>query len=236
MHDSSFGRLLGALVAPGRTFESIREKPSWVIPLILLVLLGVAVGLALQDRVDPAEIARVTMERMGMDPTPEQLEEMSRQSENQSPAVQAITTAFGALANAAFYAAMAAVFLVIFRLCGSEMSFLQSLSTSVHGMLPLGLAALLNIPLVLTRSEVRAEDVLAGGVLVSSPRLLAPEDSPVIASLLGSLDFFVIWTLVLLIIGFRHVAKVSTATATAAVLVPWGLWVLGKAGFVAIVN
>lgn len=236
MHDSSFGRLLGALVAPGRTFESIREKPSWLVAWILLVVLGLGVGLVLQDRADPAELARVTMERMGMNPTPEQLEEMRRQSEDQPPAMQAVGMAFGALANAAFYAALAAVFMVIFRLCGSEISFLQSLATSVHGMLPLGVAALLNIPLILSRTEVRAEEVLAGGVLVSSPRMLAPEDSPVLTSLLGSLDFFVIWTVVLLIIGFRHVARVSTVTAAAAVLVPWGLWVLGKAGFVAIVN
>ncbi len=236
MHDSSFGRLLGALVAPGRTFESIREKPSWVVPLLLLVLLSVGVGLVLQDRADPAEIARVTMERLGMEPTPEQLEEMERQSEDQSPAMKAVTTIFGTLANAVFYAVLAAVFLVIFRLCGSEISFLQALATTVHGMLPFGVAALLNFPVILTRSEVRAEEVLAGGVLTSSLRGLAPEDAPVLTSLLGSLDFFTIWSVVLLIIGFRHVARVSTATAATAVLVPWGLWVLGKAGFVAFVN
>lgn len=236
MHDSSFGRLLGALVAPGRTFESIREKPSWVVAWILLVVLGMSVGLILQDRVDPDELARVSMERMGMDPSPEQLEAIRRQNEEQSPAMRSIGMVFGAAANAAFYAVLAAVFLVIFRLCGSEISFLQSMATTVHGMMPLAVATLLNIPLVLSRTEVRAEEMLAGGVLVSSPRMLAPDDSPVLASLLGSLDFFVIWTVVLLIIGFRHVARVSTATAAAAVLVPWGLWVLGKAGFVAIVN
>lgn len=236
MHDSSFGRLLGALVAPGRTFESIREKPSWLVAWILLVALGMCVGLILQDRVDPDELARVSMERMGMDPSPEQLEAIKRQNEGQSPALRSVGMVFGAAANGAFYAVLAAVFLVIFRLCGSEISFLQSMATTVYGMMPLAVATLLNIPLVLSRTEVRAEEMLAGGVLVSSPRLLAPEDSPVVASLLGSLDFFVIWTVVLLIIGFRHVARVSTATAAAAVLVPWGLWVLGKAGFVAIVN
>lgn len=236
MHDSSFGRLLGALVAPGRTFDSIREKPSWVVAWILLVLLSLSVGLALQDRSDPAEIAKLQLERMGMEMTPEQVEEMERQTENQPPAMRWIGLIVGTLMSAGFYLALAAIFMVAFRLSGSEIDFRSSLATTVHGTLPLGVAALLNIPLILTRSEVRAEEVLSGGVLVSSPRGLAPEDSPVLTSLLGSLDFFMIWTVVLLIIGFRHVARVSTATATTVVLVLWGLLVLGKAGFVAIVS
>ena len=236
MHDSSFGRLLGALVAPSRTFESIREKPSWVVPLIVLLLLSLGVGLAMDGRIDPTEMARVMLERVGMDPSPEQLEAMKKQSEEQPSWAKPAGQAVSLVGLTAFYLALAAVFMGIFRLSGSEISFRQSFATTLHGILPLAVAYLLNIPLILSRTEVRAEEMLAGGVLVSSPRLLAPEDSPVVASLLGSLDFFVIWAVVLLIIGFRHVARVSTATAAAAVLVPWGLWVLGKAGFVAIVN
>lgn len=236
MHDSSFGRLLGALVAPSRTFESIREKPSWLVAWILLLLLSLGVGMALQERADPAEIAKLQFERMGMEMTPEQQEAIERQTENQPPAMRVIGLAVATLVSAAISLILAAVFMVVFRLSGSEIDFRPSLATTVHGMLPLGVAALLNIPLILTRSEVRAEEALAGGVLVSSPRGLAPEDSPVLTSLLGSLDFFTIWTVVLLIIGFRHVARVSTATAATVVLVLWGLLILGKAGFVAFVN
>jgi hypothetical protein len=78
--------------------------------------------------------------------------------------------------------------------------------------------------------------MMSGGLLASSLRPLAPEDSPVVASLLGNLDFFTIWSVVLLILGYRASARVSTQTATTVVLVLWGLWVLGKAGFAAVFN
>jgi hypothetical protein len=125
---------------------------------------------------------------------------------------------------------------VTLRLTGSEIGFTRSLSVTVHGLLPQGVAALLNIPLALSRSAIAPEEMMSGGVLASSLRPLAPEDSPVLASLLGSLDFFTIWSVVLLILGFRTVARVSTQTASTVVLVLWGLWVLGKAGFAAVFN
>lgn len=236
IHDSSFGRVIGALVAPEKTFQAIREKPSWLVATFVLLLLTLGVGFALQDRSDPAEVTRLQMERFGMEPSPEQMEQIEKQSANQPPAMKAVGLVVGMLVTVGFYLVLAAIFLVAFKLSGSEIDFRSSLATTVHGMLPLGVAALLNIPLILSRQEVRAEEVLSGGVLVSSLRGLAPEDSPVLTSLLGSLDFFMIWAVVLLIIGFRTVARVSTTTATAVLLVLWGILVLGKAGFVAIVN
>ena len=86
----------------------------------------------------------------------------------------------------------------------------------------------------LSRTEISPEEMMSGGVLASSLRPLAPEDAPILASVLGSLDFFTVWSVVLLVLGYRAVARVSTQTATTVALVFWALWVLGKAGFVAI--
>ncbi|HKH43560.1 MAG TPA: YIP1 family protein [Thermoanaerobaculia bacterium] len=236
MHESGFGRVLGALVAPDKTFRSIAERPTWVVPLILLVVLGLSVGLIMQRRVDQAELIKYQMDRMGVELSKQQMEKIENDAAGGSGVRQSLGLAFGTLVAAAAYFVLAAVFLMILRLAGSEIDFLSSLAVTVHGMLPLGVAALLNIPLALSRSEISPAEVMSGGLLASNLRPLAPEGSPVVASLLGSLDFFAIWAVVLLILGFRRVARISTQTSATIVLVLWGLFVLGKAGIAAVFN
>lgn len=234
MHESGFGRVIGALVSPEKTFRSIAERPTWVVPLLLLVLLGVGVGVIMQKRVDQGELVKYQMEKMGVDLSKEQLEKIESEAENQSGARQTVGLVFGTLVAGGLYFLLAALFMVAFRLSGSEIGFKGSLAATVHALLPHGVAALLNIPLALSRTEISPEEMMSGGVLASSLRPLAPEDAPILASVLGSLDFFTVWSVVLLILGYRAVARVSTQTATIVVLVFWALWVLGKAGFVAV--
>lgn len=237
MHESGFGRVIGALISPEKTFRSIAERPTWVVPLLLLVLLGAGYSWIAQQRVDPGELIKHQMEMFGIDLSKEQLEEIESQATAEKSQLRQILELLGgALGIAAFYLIVAALFLVVFRLAGSEIDFRRSLAVIVHGLLPLGLVAgLLNIVLALSRAEITPEE-MTFGLLVSSLRPLAPEESRVLASLLGSLDFFTIWSVVLLILGFRAVARVPTRTAATIVLILWGLWVLIKAGFVALVN
>lgn len=236
MHESGIGRVIGALISPDKTFRSIAERPTWVVPLLLLVALSLAVGFVMQQRVDQGELVKYQMDKMGVDLGKEQLEKIESEAENQSSAKKTLGMVFGVVLAVGIYFLLAALFLVTLRLVGSEIDFFRSLAVTVHGFLPQAVAALLNIPLALSRSEITPEEMLGGGVLTSSLRPLAPEDSPVLASLLGSLDFFTIWSVVLLILGYRTVARVSTRTAATVVLVLWGLWVLGKAGFAAVFN
>jgi hypothetical protein len=236
MHESSFGRVIGALFSPEKTFRSIAERPTWVVPLLLLMALSLGIGLIMQGKVDQAELVKYQMDKMGVDLGKEQLEKIENDVENQSALRQTLGFVGGGVAVAVGYFLVAALFLVTFRLTGSEINFWRSLAVTVHGLLPHGVAALLNIPMALSRSEISPEEMMSGGLLASSLRPLAPEDSPVVASLLGSLDFFTIWSVVLLILGYRASARVSTSTATTVVLVLWGLWVLGKVGFAAAFN
>jgi hypothetical protein len=46
----------------------------------------------------------------------------------------------------------------------------------------------------------------------------------------GTISIFNIWTVILLIIGFSAVGKVSQGKAAVAALVPWIVWMVAKSG------
>lgn len=234
MKDSGWGRLIGVLVAPGETFRSIAERPTWLPPLLLLVLLGSAVGLILQTRTDPEEMVRGQIEMLKVDMPQAQVDKMIEDQENRTTAAKVGLAAVGVVIQAVIYAVVAVLFWIGFRLFGSEMDYLRSLATTLYGYMPLAVASLINLPLMFTRETLTFEEARNGGVLVSSLKALAPEDaSSVTEALLGSVDLFTVWTLVLLTIGYKMVAKVSTAVASGIVILFWLIYVVGKLGLTA---
>jgi len=131
---------------------------------------------------------------------------------------------------AGFYLVLAALFLGVFRFFGgSEIPFKTSFATIVHAYLPGLVAALLTLPLLLSRPHITVKEAQGGGILASNLGAFAPDSTgPALKSLLSSLDFFSLWTLCLLIVGYRLTAKVSTATAVAVPVVLWLLFVAAK--------
>lgn len=234
MKDSSWGRLIGALVAPGETFRAIGERPTWLPPLLLLILLGAAAGLVIQLKADPEEMVREQFAALKMDVPQEQIDKAVEDAENRTTAAKVGLSVAGILVQAGIYALVALVFWVAFKMFGSEIDYVRSLATTAHGYLPLAVGSLLNLPLMLSRETITFEDVRNGGVLVSSLKALAPEDASTLTQvLLGSFDLFTIWTLVLLTIGYKAVAKVSTAVASGIVILLWLVYVVGKVGLTA---
>ena len=49
---SPFGRVLGVLFSPGKTFEDIVRKPSWMLPLVLTTILSIAVSFSIGQRIN----------------------------------------------------------------------------------------------------------------------------------------------------------------------------------------
>lgn len=234
MKDSGWGRLIGVLVAPGETFRSIAERPTWLPPLLLLALLVAAVGFVLQVRSDPEEMVRGQLEMVKVDLPQEQVDKMIEDAENRTTGAKVGLTVIGVVIQALVYAVVAVLFWIGFRLFGSEMDYLRSLATTLHGYMPLAVGSLINLPLMFTRETLTFEEARNGGVLVSSLKALAPEDaSSLTETLLGSFDLFTIWTLVLLTIGYKAVAKVSTAVASGIVILFWLVYVVGKVGIAA---
>lgn len=216
-------RLLGVLMSPTQTFRSIAANPNWLVPMILVVVLGVGLTALLMPRVDWEAGLRTQMEAKGQEVP-----------EDQMPVIVSVTKAsiwgISVVGPWIMYAALAGLFLLIFKVLGSEMRFKQSLSVVLHGYTPLWLVMpLVAIPVLLGRGELSLLEVQGGTYLMSNLGMLATEDTGLpLRRLLESIDLFSIWTITLLTLGYREAARVSTAKALTPVLIVWSVYVALK--------
>lgn len=235
MADSGFGRLLGVLFSPGDTFRSIAQRPTWVWPLLLLLVVNSATGFLMFQKVDFAGSMRQQVERSGQSMTTEQKQQMEETWGKLGKYMPVIVGATALVFGPLSFLFIALLFWFLFRLAGSELPFLSAFSTTLHSLVPQAISALLAIPIILGRASITMEDARAGRVLMSSLAAFAPEGTgPVPLALLGSLDFFTLWSLALLILGFRLVGRVKGGTSAGVVIGLWAVWVLIKVGLAAI--
>jgi hypothetical protein len=210
--DNSFGRLAGALVSPGSTFESISKKPTWLVALLVLMLSAGALGLVVHEKTNYQEVTTRALEARG------RLGTMSGEQVDQVVEMQerfgAVGAGVGALVAGILYCVIAVFYWMVFRLMGSELTYKQSLATYVYGSLPMVLYVALAILVLSGRGELSYEEITARDFLASHLGFLAPAGSGlVLRSFLTGIDFFALWSVVLLAIGYRIVARVSATTA-----------------------
>lgn len=228
MEQSSFGRLVGVLVAPAKTFKSISEKPTWVVALLVLIVLGVGVTMMMSGKMDWAEMTRDQMAAQGREIPEDQLEKIIDFQEKFGPAMM---IGGGAIGTPLVYLLVALIFMVVFKMLGGDLDFVRSLSVVLHGMMPRAVLALLSFPVILGKQQLDFEELKDGSVLVSNLGAFAPEDAgPALVALLSSIDLFSIWVVFLLVIGYSTVARVSKGAAAGGIVALWLVYVLGKIG------
>lgn len=215
MTDSNLGRLVGVLVAPERTFRSIRERPTWIAPLAVLLVLAVGLGFATNARTDFREVTERTFEARNMDLPEDRLDEVVAQQERFAGIGVWLSPMFVTLA----FALAALYFWVGLKLVGSELTFHQSFATYLHGALPTAVMMLLAIPVVLAGVTLSYAELTTRSFLASNLAFLAPEGELMVRALLAGVDFFVLWSTVLLAIGYRVVGRVSRTSAVTLVAI-----------------
>lgn len=222
---SSWSRVWGALAAPAETFSQLASRPTWAVGLVALLVVGLVFGWFAMGRITPEELLR-SLEAQGRTVP----QEMRDDPERVLASMRGIQVGAGTLFAALFYLAAAGIFLVLFRLLGSDLTYRQSLATTVHGLLPLGVAALIGIVVVLGREQVTLDELQGGGLVASNLGFLAGDEAgKVTRALLSSLDLFSAWSAWLLAVGYRQVARVSAGAAGTVVGTLWAVGIGLKA-------
>ena len=129
---------------------------------------------------------------------------------------------------------MAAIYLVFLKIVGSETDFKTTLSAMLHAYWPPGVVQTVLTGVLIQRLDKVPQQELVNVVKANLGAFL-PADTPAwLTAAAGTFSVFNIWTVVLLIIGFGAACKLPRDKAVIAVLVPWVVWIVGKAGIAAI--
>jgi len=227
---SSIGRIFGALFNPKPTFESIAQRPSWLLPMILLIIMGATVIGIFSQRVgwraymERQDATNSRLQKQMEQMTPEQREQMISNQTKFAPIVGYVIVSVGGVI---VWIIIAAVLMGLFNVTsGTQVGFSRSLAIVVHGWLPWLIHGLLSIMILFLKdpSTIDLQNLVA-----SNPGAFLSSDAPKwLSSGLGSLDIFTFWSLALMALGFSAVnpKKISFGKAFTYIFAIWLVFVL----------
>lgn len=229
---SAVQRLWMMFTSPGEVFADIGVKPTWVVLMVVLVVLGVAAQTIITAHVDTEATIRARLEDRGRELSDAQIENAVEQAEKFSKFGPIIGLVIAPIA----WVIMAAVFFVMLKLVGSESDYQRALSTTLHGYWPPTVVALVLTSILVQRIDKVPQNEIANVVKANLGAFLSPDTPAWLAGVASTLSIFNIWTVVLLIIGFAAVGKLSKGKAAAVALVPWIVWIVAKAGLAVVLS
>ncbi|MEE4273968.1 MAG: Yip1 family protein [Thermoanaerobaculales bacterium] len=219
-------RLVKAFISPGEVFEDITVKPTWVLVLICMLVLTVGAQMVVLPHVDNEATLRARLGDRAEELTDDQIEEMIAGGQKIARFVPLIT----AVVVPVMWALLAGIFFLMLKMVGSETDYQRTFSATLHSYWPPSAVATVLVIVLIQRVDRITEQDLPN-LVKSHLGVLLPADAPGwLNGVASTFSVFNVWTFVLLVIGFKIVGRLSTAKAAVAVLVPWAVWLVGKAG------
>lgn len=212
-------RVIGVLFSPDATMASIAKRPDWVLPLVLILISSFLVGIIVAQHVDFGAAVREQMEQ-NKNITQEQMDKGVKMGVIIGKVATYLAPVFGII----WLLVIAGVLLLAVRLFGGEGDYKQAFSVTCYASIPGIIKAVALLIIVLAKGGIIPPQTLATLVRSNLGFLADYKASPMAFALLSSVDLFSIWFVVLLILGFAYVSRLSKAK-TAVIVV--SLWIVG---------
>jgi len=200
---SPFGRVLGVLFSPGKTFEDIVKKPSWMLPIVLTTILSIAVSFSIDQRINWREFMSQQIEKS---PRAAQMsaEQKQQQIEGGAKFSPAFTYGIGLLGPILGALVVSLVMWGAYSLLGgASTNFGTAFSITSHAFLT-GLISSPLFILILYLKPYGTAD-LENPIAANLAAFLPDDSAKWLVALCKSFDIFTFWTLILLAIGFAAV-------------------------------
>jgi hypothetical protein len=232
-----FSRLTGVFLEPSTAFEDIARRPTWLVPLLLVILAGVAYFTTFGQHVGWPRFLQHQMDtnpkaaaRMAQVPP----EQRARQME-MTVKFMGIGYDFGVVVVTPLVLLISsAIVLGILAAMSAGVRFKQVFSITTYASLPIILKHALAIVVMFLKNP---DDFNLINPLAFNPAAFMDpvNGSKFLYSLGTSVDLFTIWTILLTATGLKIAAgkRLTFGKALFAVVTPWAVFILIGAGFAA---
>lgn len=235
---SEFARIAGVFTDPPGVFADVAGRGRWWLVLLILIALNIISVSAMVARVGYDQIIEKAMERNP------RLQEMSPQQrlqviEQQRRFMPIAVRVLPPLAMAAALFAVAGVLLFSYRmLLDANVAYRHALNITAYSWLPPAVAGnAMFLALLYLKPPEDFDPETASALSLGS--FLSPDTAAWLRSLANSFDLFTLWTIALIAAGFSTFCgnrKLPFGRALWGVLLPWLVYVLGKAGISALIG
>lgn len=193
-------RIVGVIFSPKSTFADIARKPSWLLPVILLAVLGAVVAVALNQKMDWREYMSQQIEKS---PRAGALSAEQKQQQIEAGAKFAPISAyvFGIPAPLVVVLIVAGVMLGAYNLmAGANINYKTALAIVSHAFVPAMLGNLLFLLVLFLKppGTFDLENPVATNVAVFLPEGSAKW----LEALAKNIDILAIWITLLIAVGF----------------------------------
>ncbi len=234
---SAVAAVVGTFVSPSETFRRLIARPTWWLPLLLVVLSTACVWPIVAGKMDMDRTIRESIEKQaeksGRSIPAEQLNMQVAAGRKLMPIIFGVTVVGSAVAFFFF----ALVLWGSAKAMGAEARYTQFLAIWGHAGLPSVLGILLSIPIFLQLPDASlTQDGIQQVVKSNVGAFLDPSTSAPLHAFASSMDIFSFAVLFLLVVAFRRVPGLSKGAATATPIVLWLVIVIGKVAWRAVMG
>jgi hypothetical protein len=214
-------RLLSIFVAPATLFEDLRERPSWLVPFLILIVVA-AVASVLTRLLLPTDVWLDVMRQQLPGGVEMSQEQMAVAMTTMRSPVNVALNALGAILISGGGATLATLFFwALFSILGGKISFTRSFAVVSYSSLikVLGMVMIVILTLILQRLDIQTSLAL----------LPALKPNTYLYRLAAQIDFFTVWRVIIMGLGFSVVADVPKVKSYLSVIIPWILLSLAMA-------
>ncbi len=211
---SEGARLLDTFIAPTKTFTDLRRNSSWWAPWIIISIFSLIFVYAMDRQIG---FDQITKNAIAQSSRADQFEKLPPDQKAKQMALSTTITRYASYGTPVtiliVYVVIAAIFLATFKFgAGAEVGFGRSLAIVTYGSLPGIFGAILGVISMFAGVDPEGFNV-KNPVATNPAYFMDPTQNKFLYTMASALDVFVIWSIILMGIGFACNSKVKRSTA-----------------------